>query len=177
MIFDDFFNHYDDCFLSSPARASLLTRLALISHKPWTDRDTEPVKTPLDAGDSVEVLRFARQQLAKGGSWWLFTNVDFYISQLARLALFHVPRFTFSSCAMRAAITARNPIKLRKICCTFVFEISIFVHLPYWFFGNFQWKSQNLFHASRLAFPIRFLRFANCRNTQNKILSKNRIGL
>ena len=54
-----------------------------------------------------------------------------------------------------------------------IWENSVYVHLSYWFFGKIQRKSKTTFSVSHLAFPIRFLRFADRRKNQKQDPFKN----
>ena len=75
--------------------------------------------------------------------------------------------------------TARNRMRMKKtyLCIWIFWEKSIFVHLPYWNCRKIRSKCEKTHTASSLADPLRFLRFAERRNTRKQDpFEKRRFG-
>jgi len=66
--------------------------------------------------------------------------------------------------------TARNRMRMTKayLCIWNFWEKSIFVLLPYWNFSKIRSQCEKTHSASRLAYPIRFLRVVDRRNTRQQ---------
>jgi len=75
--------------------------------------------------------------------------------------------------------TARNPMNLTQIYLYIwhFWEKSIFVHLPYWFYGNFPRKSKNSFTASHLDFWSGFCASPPLKNPIKQYSQKSESGM